>query len=51
MGQAVPLFSGDKVVSWPDGYTTDAFMIYRNTQPTAATLVALMPQILTMDSR
>lgn len=51
MGQAVPLFSGDKVVSWPDGYTTDAFMIYRNTQPTAATLVALMPQVVTQDSR
>lgn len=51
MGAPVPLFTGDKVVSWPDGYTTDAYMIYTNEQPTAATLVALMPQIHTQDAR
>jgi hypothetical protein len=51
MGAAVPLFTGDKVVSWPDGYNTDAYMIYTNTQPTAATLVALMPQVQTQDAR
>ena len=51
MNQPVPLFRGDKVVTWPDGYTTDCYMIYQNDQPTAATLVALMPQVVTNDSR
>lgn len=51
MGAAVPLYSGDKVVSWPDGYSTDCYMIYKNAQPTAVTLVALMPQVATSDSR
>jgi magnesium chelatase family protein len=46
MGAPVPLFSGDKVVSWPDGYTTEAYMMFVNDQPTAATLVALAPQEL-----
>lgn len=51
MGVPAPLFSGDKVVSWPDGYTTDAYMMFVNDQPTAATLVAMAPQIVTQDAR
>ena len=51
MGAPVPLFSGDKVVSWPDGYTTDAYMMFVNEQPTAVTLVALAPQLVTQDAR
>lgn len=51
MGQAVPLFSGDKVVQWPEGYTTDMYMMYENEQPTAVTLLALMPQVDTQDAR
>ncbi|MFY7949151.1 MAG: hypothetical protein ACOVRP_08050 [Gemmatimonas sp.] len=51
MGAPVPLFSGDKVVSWPDGYTTDAYMMFVNDQPTAVTLVAVAPQVVTQDAR
>lgn len=51
MDAPVPLFTGDKVVPWPEGYNTDAYMMYKNSQPTPATLMALMPQIVVMDSR
>lgn len=51
MGAPVPLYSGDKVVPWPDGYTTDAYMMYTNDQPTPATLMALMPQAVVNDAR
>lgn len=51
MGAPVPLFSGDKVVSWPEGYNTDAYMMVVNDQPTPVTLLGLMPQISTQDAR
>jgi hypothetical protein len=51
MGVAVPLYTGDKIVSWPDGYSTDCYLIYTNTQPTASTLVAIFPQVTTQDAR
>jgi hypothetical protein len=38
-------------VSWPDGYTTDAYMMFVNDQPTAVTLVAVAPQVVTQDAR
>jgi hypothetical protein len=51
MSAPVPLFSGDKVVSWPEGYNTDAYMMFVNDQPTAVTLLGLMPQVVTQDAR
>lgn len=51
MGAPVPLFSGDKVVPWPEGYSTDAYMMFTNDQPTPVTLLGLMPQIATQDAR
>jgi hypothetical protein len=51
MGAPVPLYSGDKVVTWPEGYNGDAYLMYENDQPTPATLVAIMPQIVVQDSR
>jgi len=51
MDQAVPLFSGDKVLPWPDAYNTDAYLMFKNDQPTAATLVGIYPQVVTQDSR
>lgn len=51
MGAPVPLFSGDKVVPWPEGYNTDAYMLFVNDQPTPVTLLGLMPQISTSDAR
>lgn len=51
MNAPLPLFSGDKVVPWPEGYNTDAYMMYLNDQPTPATLVGLMPQMVVQDAR
>ena len=51
MNQPAPLFSGDKVVPWPDGYNTDAYVGFEIDQPVNAVLVAVMPQINTSDAR
>jgi hypothetical protein len=51
MNQPVPLFTGDKVVDWPKGYETDAYVQYINDQPTAVTLEGIYPQLLTQDAR
>lgn len=51
MDQPAPLFTGDKVVSWPNGYDLDAYLGFEIDQPVAATLVALMPQTTTQDAR
>ena len=51
MDQPAPLFTGDKVVPWPDGYNTDAYVGFEIDQPVNAILVAVMPQIVTNDSR
>jgi len=51
MDQPAPLFTGDKVVSWPNGYDLDAYLGFEIDQPVAATLVALMPQVTTQDAR
>lgn len=51
MDQAVPLFSGDAVVSWPKGYDQEAYIGFMVDQPIAATLVAVMPQLVTQDAR
>lgn len=51
MGQPVPPFTGDKVVSWPGGYSADAYLWYVNDKPLPATLVAIFPQLVTQDAR
>lgn len=51
MGAPVPLFSGDKVVVWPEGYNGDGYVMFENDQPTPVTLVAFMPQIVVQDAR
>lgn len=51
MDQPAPLFTGDKVVPWPDGYNTDAYVGFEIDQPVNAVLVAVMPQIMTNDAR
>lgn len=51
MDLPAPLYSGDKVVSWPRGYDAEGYIGYENNQPTAATLVAFMPQVQTVDTR
>lgn len=51
MNQPVPLYTGDKLVSWPKGYDTDAYVQYTNDQPTAVTLEGIYPQIVVQDAR
>jgi len=51
MDQPVPLFTGDKLVSWPKGYEVEAYVQYINDQPTAVTLEGVYPQIVTQDAR
>ena len=51
MDQPAPLFTGDKVVPWPDGYNTEAYVGFEIDQPVNAVLVAVMPQIVTQDAR
>lgn len=51
MDLPAPLFTGDKVVPWPDGYNTDAYVGFEIDQPVNAVLVAVMPQVVTNDAR
>ena len=51
MDQPAHLFTGDKVVPWPDGYNTDAYVGFEIDQPVNAVLVAIMPQVSTSDAR
>lgn len=45
MDEAVPLFSGDKNVTMPEGYDTDGYVIYENSQPLAVTLICWVPSV------
>jgi ubiquitin-activating enzyme E1-like protein len=49
MNQPPALFTGDKSVSFPQGYSTDARIIVQADQPLPMTLVAIMPQLVTND--
>lgn len=50
MDQAVPMFSGDKLLDFEDDYTTDGYIAFEQTQPLPCTLLALMPRIMTQDA-
>lgn len=49
MDTAVPLFSGDLSVHWEGGYSTDDLICWRISQPSPATILAVMPQQVTQD--
>ncbi len=49
MDQSPPLFSGDKVVAFPKGWATQAVVTVLQEQPLPCTVVALIPQLTTMD--
>lgn len=51
MDQPVPAFTGDKVLSWPGGYSTDAYYWFVNDKPLPATVVGIFPQVTTQDAR
>ena len=49
MDAGPPIFTGDKSVAWRGGYETDAIVWYVNEQPLPATVVAIMPSVVTQD--
>jgi hypothetical protein len=49
MGNPPALFTGDKSVSWNDGYNTEGVMYFRQSQPLPFTLLGIMPQLVTQD--
>ena len=49
LDQAVPLFTGDKEVSWPGGYDRDGVIRIESRQPLPLTLQAIMPSLVTQD--
>lgn len=51
MDEAPPLFTGDKTVSWPDGYDGDQLLCIVQDQPLPCTVVSLMPMITKQDNR
>lgn len=51
MDQAPALFTGDKVIAWPDGNEGPALITIVQDQPGPCTVVALMPQMTTYDDR
>lgn len=50
MGQAVPLFSGDKTLDFEDDYTTEGYVAFEQTQPLPCSILAIMPQLNTQDA-
>lgn len=50
MDQAIPLFSGDKEISFPSGYDNDAKIVIRQTQPLPMTILAIMRRSNTFDA-
>lgn len=49
MDQSPPLFSGDKIVAFPKGWDNEAVVTVLQEQPLPCTVVALIPQMTTMD--
>lgn len=49
MGSAPAIFTGDKDISWRGGYEKDGIVWYVNNDPLPATVVAIMPSVVTND--
>ena len=50
MDEAVPLFSGDKELSFPSGYENNARVVVRQSQPLPMTITAVMRRSNTFDA-
>ena len=50
MDAAVPMFTGDKEISFPAGYDNDAQVVIRQSQPLPMTVVAIMRRSNTFDA-
>jgi hypothetical protein len=51
MGDPPPLYTGDVLLSWPGGYETDGRIAFSTNTLFPATVVAIMPQVVTEESR
>jgi len=49
LSQSVPLYTGDKELPFQSDYTTDGFVFIRQDQPLPATVLAIMPRVVTAD--
>lgn len=49
MDEAPELFSGDKIVKFPEGYDTDGYITILCEQPLPCTIVSIMPDLDTQD--
>lgn len=49
MDQSPPLFTGDKLVTFPKGWDSEAIISVLQEQPLPCTVVALIPKLTTMD--
>jgi hypothetical protein len=49
MDQAVPPFTGDKLIEWPGSYDFEGYIYISQPQPLPMTVVAIMPQVHTQD--
>lgn len=50
MDEAVPLFTGDKEISFPSGYDNDAQVVVQQSQPLPMTITAIMRRSNTFDA-
>lgn len=50
MDEAVPLFTGDKEITFPSGYDSDSRVVVRQTQPLPMTVLAVMRRSNTFDA-
>ena len=46
---AVPPYTGDKVIEWDDGYSTEARVFWNRDKPLPCTILAIFPQLATED--
>lgn len=51
MDEAVPLFSGDRTVTWPGDWETDGCVAFQVDQPTPCTVLAVVPRMETVSPR
>jgi hypothetical protein len=51
MSQALPLFTGDKNVLWPNGFETERRLTFVHDEGFPCTLLALYPELMVEDKR
>jgi hypothetical protein len=49
MNQPVPLFTGDKLIPFPDGYNREAEIYLKQEQPLPMSILAVMPKLEVFD--